>query len=154
MKSVITIIGWVTLSLAVPSFAHEGHGLPGSLPPPIHPGGKIKEAEHKGTHQAGKEEKELFFEVDYKDNALKIHPLTLMPPNTTSWVKLSPKTDISNVGVKIENPRTKKTEAMKPTIGDEFIETPYDLRGSNRFIVYLTATHDNELKEARVQIEK
>jgi len=143
--------------------AHEGHGIPGALPPAPH-GGTVQEATHnepEGEHEhehehEGKgepEEAELFFEGVYKGTELKIFPLSLTPGNTASFVKLSPKGTLTNVSLKIEYPRAKKTELIKANIADDAVMASFDARSVNRFIVHITADHDKETKSAAIQIE-
>lgn len=134
--------------------AHEGHGIPGALPPAPH-GGVVQEAEHKETnlHKGKEEEAELFFEAVYKGKDLKVYPLALLPGNANSFVVLSPIKDLTKIAVQVEFPRTKKTEVMKVNVNGESIQTTFDAKGANRFMVHVTAEHGKELKAAKLQIE-
>lgn len=153
----------IALLVSVRGIAHEGHGIPGALPPAPH-GGTVQEAthnepeeEHEHGHEHGeggeKEEAELFFEGVYKGTELKIFPLALMPGNTASFVKLSAKEALSNVSIKIEYPRAKKTEVIKATLAEDAVVATLDARAVNRFIVHITADHDKETKSSAIQIE-
>jgi hypothetical protein len=149
MKLAIAAIFLVTLST---SYAHEGHGTPGALPAAPH-GGIVQEAEHHGTGEHhGKEERELFFEVVYKNKELSIYPLTLGTGN--SFTALSAKNDLTNVKLKIEHPRSKKVETPKFEVLENMIRTNFDAKSTNRFIVYLIADFEKESKNVKIQIEK
>lgn len=142
------------ITLSQLGFAHDGHDIPGALPPAPH-GGVVKEAEHTTGH-LGKhtDETELFFEVVYANNEIKVYPLALQPNNTKTFVAVAPKTALSNVELKAEVPRTKKVEKLTPTIENDFIKAAFDSKGANRFIVHVGAQYEKEMKLAKVQIEK
>ncbi len=144
----LAVFCWAKLGLA-----HEGHGMPGALPPPPH-GGVVQEALHQAAHNhAGSaEEVELFFEATYRDKELKIYPLALLPNKTNSFAALSP-AELSKLSVKLEYPRTKKTEAVSfKVVGDSLVAN-VDPKGANRFIVHIAADHAKEAKVAKVQLE-
>lgn len=141
------------LAVSTVALAHEGHGVPGALPPPLH-GGVIHEAEHKVAHTEDGKEVELFYEVVYKGKTLEVYPLGLPPENTTMFVPLSPKKDLKNVNLKVEFPRSKKTETLKPSLLDEVLKAELDAKGANRFIVTVNALHGNEEKTAKIQVVK
>jgi len=151
-KSIINLIATVTF-LSTGVMAHEGHGIPGAMPPAPH-GGVVQEASHLGAdvHQ-GKEEAELFFEAVYDQKALKIYPLALKPGNTNLFVSLSPQSDLTSVVVKVEFPRSKKTELLKVDVQKEFILAEFDSKRANRFFVHVSATHEKESKAGKIQIE-
>lgn len=153
MRSLMHWIGCLCFTFSLGVFAHEGHGVPGALPPAPH-GGILKEADHVTGHMhaPNKEEVELFFEAVYKDKKLSVFALALEPSNTSTFKTLSAKTDLSGVTMKIENPRTKKTEVVKPVIG-ESIDLPYDAKGTNRFLIHLEVEHAKEKKKGKIQIE-
>lgn len=149
MKLAITAILLMGLST---SYAHEGHGTPGALPAAPH-GGIVQEAEHGGNDvHNGKEEKELFFEVVYKNKELNIYPLTMGAGNT--FTALSAKKDLSNVKLKIEHPRSKKIETPKFDVLENMIRSNFDAKGTNRFIVHLATDFEKESKNIKIQIEK
>jgi hypothetical protein len=133
--------------------AHEGHGIPGALPPALH-GGIVQEAEHqsKDVH-SGKEEVELFFEAVYKNKEITVYPLTFPKDSTATFQLLSAKKDLSGVTLKVELPRAKKTELLKATVTEDGIKAPFDSKGANRFIVHVAAKHMQEEKAAKIQIE-
>lgn len=134
--------------------AHEGHGIPGALPPAPH-GGVVQEAEHKGEDvHSGKEEVELFFEAVYKNKEITVYPLTFPKDSTSSFVTLPAKKELSAVTLKVELPRAKKVESLKATVTDDAIKAPFDAKNANRFIVHVIAKHANEEKVAKIQIEK
>lgn len=135
--------------------AHEGHGIPGALPPAPH-GGVVQEAEHTGADLHGgdaKEETELFIEVVYKNKQLAVYPLTLDPKKPNSFLKLSPTKDLSKVTLKAEFPRKKQTEVLVPKVEEDAIRASFDSKGANRFIVHLSTEFHKESKVAKVQIE-
>lgn len=135
--------------------AHEGHGIPGALPPAPH-GGVVQESEHTGQDLHGgdaKEETELFIEVVYKNKQLSIYPLTLNPKKPNAFLKLSPAKDLSKVALKAEFPRQKKMETLVAKIDEEAIRASFDSKGANRFIVHLATEFNKEGKVAKVQIE-
>ncbi len=149
----VLVAGFTLTSFKVE--AHEGHGIPGALPPSPH-GGVVQEAEHTGAdlHRGDvKEETELFIEVVYKNKELAVYPLTLDPKKPNAFLKLSPTKDLSKVGLKAEFPRQKKTETLVPKVDDEAIRASFDSKGANRFIVHLSTEFKKEGKIAKVQIE-
>ena len=134
--------------------AHEGHGIPGALPPALH-GGVVQEAEHKGNNvHSGKEEVELFFEAVYKDKEITVYPLTFPKDSTSTFQTISAKKDLSGVALMVELPRAKKMEPLKATVTDDGIKATFDSKNANRFIVHVTAKHMQEEKMAKIQIEK
>lgn len=152
MNKILTVVSLAAV-LSIKTMAHEGHGIPGALPPAPH-GGVVQETEHKSENKhSAAEEVELFFEAVYKDKELNIYPLTLAAGNTTTFTALSPTKDISNVVLKIEFPRTKKMELLKTTVTGNSIRAPFDAKNLNRFIIHVSATQKNELKATKLQIE-
>lgn len=127
--------------------AHEGHEIPGALPPAPN-GGVLEEAKQKGAlHPSGAR---LFFEATHKEGKLKIYPLLL---TKDAFTPLAPK-EMKDVQVKVELPRKKTSEVLKVSAAGEIFEAPYDSKGVNRFIVHVSAVHDKALKTAKLQIEK
>lgn len=150
MKKVVILFAAL---LSLRGFAHEGHGVPGALPPAPH-GGVVQEAEHKEKHvHEGKEEAELFFEAVYKGKDLKVYPLALLSGNTNTFSSLSPAKDLSKINLKVEFPRIKKTVTLKFNTNGEAIHSTLDTKGANRFVVHVSAEHAKEVKVARIQIE-
>lgn len=143
LKRLLVLVGFLTAVAVVPSaIAHEGHGVPGSVPPAPH-GGKLKEA------AGGKAE--LFYEVTYKGTDLKIYPLRITEQGIFEAV--APK-ELSKISVKAENPRTKKSEVLTTTSSDDALEAKYAVKGSSRFFVHVASTYKSEVKNATIQVEK
>jgi hypothetical protein len=151
------------------SYAHEGHSIPGALPPAPH-GGNVQEAAHleeehheasghehsegeEEKHSEGKEEVELFIEAVYANKKITIYPLAILPNDPKSFVELSPKKDLSNIKVKIEIPRTKAVIDLIPKVEPESMSVDFDAKKLNRFIVHVLVEHQKEEKLAKVQIE-
>ena len=124
-------------------FAHEGHGVPGSVPPAPH-GGKLKEATGGG--------KELFFEAVYNDGQLSLYPLHIT--NDNSFAAVSPKGQLTNVSVSVELPRSKKVQKLETKNDEEAIQAGFDVKGASRFIVLVSAKYAGTVKKAKIQIEK
>lgn len=142
----------LALVLACPNLrAHEGHDNPGAMPPAPH-GGMVKEAAHKVAHKEGAPEDELFFEVTYKNNELKIYPLLLSPENTKTFKKMSPG-DLAKTEIKVEFPRAKKTDSIAVVPGPDAFAGKFDAKGANRFIVHVLTHHNKEEKLAKIQLE-
>ncbi len=155
MNNLMTLMLMTGLTTGVNSHAHEGHGIPGALPPAPH-GGVVQEAGHSGQNLHGgnaKEETELFIEVVYKEKQLAVYPLTLDPKKPNAFIKLSPTKDLSKITLKAEFPRQKKTKILTPKIEDDAIRASFDSKGTNRFIVHLATEFQKEAKVAKVQIE-
>ncbi len=167
----LILIGFFTTNPT--AFAHEGHSIPGALPPAPH-GGNVEEASHldaelhgdsKDEHQGQDEnehahekqdhvnEFELFIEVLYAHKRLSIFPLAILPSDPKSFVSLSPQKDLKDVVIKIEIPRTKTITEVKPNIGAENFSVEFDAKKYNRFIVHVLSVHQQEAKLAKVQIE-
>ncbi len=154
-KTQFLVFSLLTMQTALPVYAHEGHGIPGALPPAPH-GGMVQEAQHAGedVHEEGKEETELFFEVVYKNKEISIYPLSLPANKPTLFVPVSVKGTLSKVELKAEFPRAKKIEKLSPLIEEGVIKAGFDSKGANRFIVHIAAEYEKEVKLAKVQIEK
>lgn len=146
---------WLLVAVfSLVSHAHEGHDMPGALPPAPH-GGVVKEAGHTGVVQHhGKEETELFFEVVYKGNELSVYPLALPVGKTNIFVPVSPKNALTKIELKVEFPRTKKRETLSAKVDTDAIRASFDSKGANRFILHVAAEYEKEQKLAKVQIER
>lgn len=131
--------------------AHEGHDVPGALPPAPH-GGVIGEAEHKTAHAHDKNEAEVFLEVKAAGGKLEIYPLLLEASNTATF-KTMAATDFKVDSVKVDYPRTKKSEAVKVTPEANGFTTAFAPKSPGRFLVTVTGTHNNEVKVAKLQVE-
>lgn len=144
----------LALGLASRGFGHEGHGIPGALPPAPH-GGVVQEAKEKahkeGEHEEG--EAELFFEAVYKDKELRLYPLELPRGNNPMFKVLSPRATFSSVSMKIEFPRAKLVQEARPQIDADAIRIPFDAKNTNRFIVHLVAKQEKEEKLVSIQLE-
>lgn len=153
-KIFFVLIGTYAIASGSYVFAHGDHEGPGALPPPPN-GGRVEEAKHHVEHAEKEEAKEdeLFYEAFYKDKQLKIFALLLSESDRTMFKPLSA-TEFSRVSVKVEFPRAKKFQDLTPTVSKEMIAAPFDPKGANRFIVHVSAFHNNELKEASIQLEK
>ncbi len=155
MKSIIQWTLFLTL-LSIRAGAHEGHGIPGALPPAPH-GGVVQETQHQEADiHAGKEEEEveLFFEAVYKNKEIIVYPLTFPKDSTASFVNLPAKKELSAVTLKVELPRAKKIETLKASVTDETIKASFDAKKANRFIIHVNAKHRGEEKAAKIQIEQ
>lgn len=151
------------------SLAHEGHDMPGAMPPAPH-GGEVKAAEepegehhHDGKeakdddHEKGEahehgEEKEVFFEVVYANKLVKVYPLTLDPKNPKIFSSL-PTKSFSAVEMKIELPREKKTESVKVTVQESHFEIAFDPKKAFRFFTLVSGKFEGEEKKAKIQVE-
>jgi hypothetical protein len=162
-----------TLALPIRVFAHEGHGIPGALPPAPH-GGVVQEAKHDEEehgrenahddhdHEEGEksneahaheEEPELFFEAVYKNKELRIFPLILPEGNNPMFKALSPSKEFASVSMRIEFPRAKTSQEVKAIIEADAIRAPFDAKKVNRFIIHLNVKQKNEEKRASIQLE-
>lgn len=153
-KSLLGLVITVAIFSVKPSYGHEGHDAPGALPPAPN-GGRVEEAHHKVEHSEHGEEKEdeFFFEAFYKDKTLKIFPLVLPEKDPSVFRPVSPK-ELTKVSVRVEFPRSKRVEIIETQISGESFTGKIDPQKANRFIVYISAFHNNELKEAAIQLEK
>lgn len=162
-----TFVAFTFFILVRIGLAHEGHGIPGALPPAPH-GGIVQEVadaeephhdhehgdeEHDHSHAEGKEETELFVEVTYKDKEISIYPLVLNPQKRNAFSQL-PVKSLSKLHMKAEFPRAKKFEPLAPKVTDEAIKAAFDSKNANRFIVHVGMEFEKEMKLAKVQIER
>lgn len=152
--------------------AHEGHGIPGALPPAPH-GGVVQEAIHEEEHahkqdhkesskeehvrhtadESHEEEPELFFEAVYKNKELKIFPLVLPEGSNPMFKPLSPLKQFSEVSLRIEFPRAKTSQNLKAVVDSDAIRAPFDAKKVNRFIIHLTVKEKDEEKRVSIQLE-
>lgn len=143
MKSIARFIVGMLVA-ASPALGHAGHGTPGAIPVAPH-GGKVAEA------KGGKNE--LFFEAKYADGKFEIYPLVVGDDKQFQAVPLA---DVKTT-VKIENPRTKKTESVKPEAMPEDKgqgwTAPFLARGANRLTLHIVADYKNEKKSAKIDVE-
>ncbi len=159
----------ILVSLSNQSFAHEGHSIPGALPPAPH-GGNVQEAahlekegEHDHEHEEGEKENhtkenhadeiELFIEAVYANKKITIYPLAILPSDPKSFVNLSPQKDLAKIKVKIEIPRTRSISEVIHKVEPDGITLDFDAKKLNRFIVHVAVEHQKEEKLAKVQIE-
>jgi len=143
-------LGALCLSLT-PLSAHEGHDVPGALPPAPH-GGVVKEAEHKVAHAHDKNEAEVFLEVKFGEGKLEIFPLLLEPTNTATFKNMTT-AEFAVSEVKVEYPRTKKTETIKVNAEGNGFSTTFAPKSPGRFFVLVSGTHNKEVKTAKLQVE-
>ena len=141
----------LALSGATTAFAHEGHDAPGALPPSPN-GGRVKEAEHKEAHAGKEAEDELFFEASFKAGQIHVWGLVL-PSKDRSAFQSVPTNQFSKIEAFVENPRKKSKEALtlKPD-GNGFVAN-YRSAASGRFLLKVAAFHQNDRKEATIQLE-
>lgn len=125
---------------------HEGHGHSG-LPAAPH-GGKVKEAVGDANKKGG--HADLYCEFTHTNKVLKVYPLTLADD---SFDSLSPKEQLSNVEVKVEYPRSKKTETLTVSIGDEAIEGQLVPKEPNRYLVHVSALFGKKSRRCKFQFE-
>lgn len=162
MKIRLSILLMITLGAYVHS--HEGHDMPGAMPPAPH-GGEVKAAEHdekeeskekhaeKGhEHHEEEGEIEIFFEVVYAKKAVKIYPLTLNPKNPKVFSSL-PTNSFKDVSLSIELPRQKKTEAVQVNVTETSFDAAFDPKAVFRFFANISAKYEGEEKKAKVQVE-
>lgn len=166
---------FVALLFTALSFAHEGHDMPGAMPPAPH-GGEVKAAEepegehHHDEKKEGKEEhhddekgeakgghdhaeeKEVFFEVVYSNKLVKVYPLTLDPKNPKIFSSL-PAQAFSNVEMRIELPREKKIETVKVNTKESYFEAAFDSKAAFRFFAHISGKFEGEEKKAKIQVE-
>lgn len=167
--------------------AHGDHSAPGALPFAPH-GGKVGVAEDEEGHdehgmrapgeeskehadheehkegeekEGAHEEAELYFEgvFDAKTSLLEIYPLTIDPKSPNEFALKSPSKDIADLTVKIEFPRSRKTESIALEIKKD------DQKGEHwagkvpankdiRFYVHLSTVAESEKKIAKIHLEK
>lgn len=143
MKSIVTFIMGM-LVLTSQAFGHAGHGTPGSMPVPPH-GGKVVEA------KGGKSE--LFFEAKYAEGKFEIYPLVVGDDKLFQAV---PVAEVKPT-IKIENPRTKKTQSAKAEAmladKEQGWTVAFPANGANRLKVHIAAEYKNEKKNAKIDVE-
>lgn len=150
MRILPSLVLGLSLFLA-PANAHEGHKEPGALPPAPH-GGVLGEAEHTVKHLPDPKETELFFEAKFVSGELELYALGLEATNTATFKTVAPE-DVSPIKVKVEYPRTKKTEEVKLSPTDAGFKTKFTPKSPGRFIVHVSGTHNKEVKTAKLQVE-
>jgi len=133
---------FMAFEISVCVVAHEGHQLPGAVPPAPH-GGKLQEATH-GKH-------ELFYEVVYQSPILKVYPLTLAP-KADVFISVSPE-KFSKIILKVEIPRKKKMLMAKWHPREDHLEASIDTGGATRFFVHISSSYKGETKSAKIQLE-
>lgn len=144
-------------------WAHEGHAIPGALPPAPH-GGMVQEAahaeeghdhEHEGEgkeehHEEKPGEVEVFYEAVFKNNEVRVYPLIL---GTATFAKM-PVEKLSQISLSVDFPRQKRHESLSAAVKEGAIVAKLDPRSAYRFIVNVSAVHDGEPKAAKIQIER
>lgn len=150
MKTISTII-LIVLSFSIG--AHEGHDVPGALPPAPN-GGKLGAAEHvdhKGGDHKHDESKELFFEVVYIKGEIKVYPLELNIKDSKIFAKGSMPKDIK---IKVKYPRSKVTDDVEIKHKDGHVLGLLKKRKDRRFITLIEFTNNKEKMLAEVMVEK
>lgn len=153
MKKLLILISLITFN----SYAHEGHDVPGALPPAPN-GGVIKEAHHahkgSGKHDHKKaSEKEFFFEAIIKNKLLKIYPYVLNPKHFNTFDKQNI-SDFSGVTIKLYDPRKKKNYTPKVEVKNDSWELDVSKIKARRLIVNIKAINNKAVYKVKIQVEK
>jgi hypothetical protein len=171
------------LAFGFQAFAHEGHDMPGALPPPPH-GGRVAQAaeieaddhkgeedhkgeahdhegeakeDHKGegkaAHAHGPDEAELFIEAKLSGDELSIYALELKEGSKT-FKSISPSAELTIKEVEVEFPRSKRAEAPTAQVNGDHWATKVQMNKDRRFIAHVKMIQKGEEKLAKIQIEK
>jgi len=159
MKRHLCLVFFLALCSAARIVGHEGHEIPGALPPPPH-GGRVEEVADVVPHRAaaGKiesgdhEEPELYFEALYRDKKIHLYPLARTAKEPSRFRELAT-SSLEGVRAKIEFPRAKRFETVKLTPVPGGYEAAFDAKKARRFIVHVDFQHETEAKTVKIQIE-
>lgn len=152
------LISAILITLNTLTFAHEGHHIPGSIPPSPN-GGKLAEAKHvhnkhKHNHNHSHAKKaEIFFEGLIKDKALSIYPLELDPDTSKVFLQKS-LTDFKKTEFVVFDARKKKQVDLKfERKGGNWVADMSGLKG-RRYIVEIRTMFNGAKFKAKLQVEK
>jgi len=150
MKKIILVI----ISMSI--FGHGDHSTPGSLPPAPH-GGVIKEAKHiHSNHKHDHKEamkREIFFEVSYENQEVKIHLLELNPKNYKDFITLGLK-KIEVLSFKVVDARKKRTVSKEFTNKEEFLYSKIENKRARRLLIELSVKINGAKFKETVQVER
>ncbi len=158
-----------TIGLCYLAGAHEGHDMPGALPPPPH-GGRVAQAAEVGEHDheseasekhegegkpahAHTEEAELFMEAKLSGEDFTVYALELKEGSKT-FKSIGPSQELAVAEVKIEFPRSKRTVATSLTVDGDHWVGKVQMNKDRRFIAHIKMIQKNEEKISKIQIEK
>lgn len=145
------LLGFLVLSSI--GFACEDT-VPGALPPGFW-GGVVepfRESKSETVENAAKGEPQLFFEAMYHEGELRLYPLTIQPPKTSVFSKLSPR-ELSEIQATAEFPWEGRTQDLPISVTDEALVSRIDAQNTHRFIVHLKAVHRGKMKFVNLQVE-
>lgn len=134
--------------------------LPGALPPAPNGGelGEVKRLDKKSTsgEEAKFDEPRLYWEgVHLKDQKqISLSLVAAMPPKTAVFTVLSPQQEFTDLKVKVELVRERKTVAAPFSVMKDRVLVNFDGRGLNRFVVHVEGNKPDGARKALVQIEE
>jgi len=151
------ILALILLSITVSVFSHENHDMPGVLPPTPH-GGALGEAKHHHGHSHKHNhhhamKKEMFFEVVYLNDELKIYPLKISEKNSRKFEGI-PLDNFTNPKAFLKLPRKKKIIPLQLQKFGSYWKTAIGKIDTHRFIIDLAVMDGGESWKAKIQVEK
>ena len=152
MKSLLIVLIFSTFT-----FAHEGHDVPGAIPPAPH-GGVISEAKHMhhGSHDHDHHEaskREIFFEGRFNNNQIEIYALELDSKTHKTFITLDNK-KFSKFNVKVIDARKKKTLDTDVKLVKKHWTVKITNNRVRRFFVDIHGLYDGAKYKARIQVER
>lgn len=151
------IIFILTILMSLNSYSHEGHGVPGSIPPAPN-GGVLEEADHMhhGSHNHDHKEasdREIFFEGLYKKGKLLVFPLQLDPKGHKHFISLKSE-DFKDVKIEVVDAR--KKDKIKAELKTGSLDWSIDVSKvrARRFILHVSGIYKGAKYHAKVQVEK
>lgn len=134
------------------AYGHEGHDIPGSLPPAPH-GGKVAEVEHE-VEPTAKDAQDYYLEAKLEGNQIKIYPLVLDNKNKKIFKAVSPSTDLQMTELKLEMPRAKQAKSLViKTEGTYWVADVGEIK-ERRILVHSSISDKNLKATAKIQIER
>ena len=135
--------------------AHEGHEIPGTIPPAPH-GGQLGEARHyhdekKHNHKNAKE-REVFFEVVKTKKTLKIYPNELLTKKHVKFIDM-PIKSFSDTSIRLEDAR--KLTKFRPEFDvqkDHWVVKLDGIKARRLFVGIRTYFKGSKYK-AKIQLE-